>query len=111
MEAYEEANLEYDATLSYADHIGFRCGICYEYPVYNVITQERYKLKEYPLEIMDCNLWYDDYMNLPICEMLPRCAALKEYCRKYQGIFVLLWHNSSFVTKWHRDLYENILQA
>ena len=107
--AYEEANIEYDATLSYADHIGFRCGICYEYPVYNVITQERYKLKEYPLEIMDCTLWNDDYMHLSIHDMLPRCTVLKEHCRKYDGTFVVLWHNSSFVEKWHVELYKKIL--
>ena len=109
-ELYEKNGVEYDSTLSYADCIGFRCGICWDYPVYNCVTHEEYKLREYPLIIMDCTLWDERYMNLEREEMLQRCVELKEKCEKYKGNFVILWHNTSLMEQWQRNLYENILK-
>lgn len=107
---YEEAGITYDTTLSYADHIGFRCGICYDYPVYNVVTHERYKLREYPLEVMECSGLEEQYMNLNHEEMLYRCRRLKEKTEKYKGTFVILWHNTSFMKAEDIVLYKGILK-
>lgn len=106
---YEEAGLLYDTTLSYADHIGFRCGICYDYPVYNVVTHERYKLREYPLEVMECSGL--DYMGLSHKEMRERCCALKRKVKRYGGTFVILWHNTRFLEEEEAALYEQILDG
>lgn len=106
---YEEAGIVYDTTLSYADHIGFRCGICYDYPVYNVLTHERYKLREYPLMVMDCSGL--EYMNLSHIEMLERCLALKEKVRNYGGVFVILWHNNFFVKEIDMECYRGIIES
>lgn len=108
---YEKNGIEYDSTLSYADCIGFRCGICWDYPVYNCVTHEEYKLREYPLIVMDCTLWDERYMNLDRKEMLQKCVELKEKCKRYEGNFVILWHNTSFMEEWQRKLYENILNV
>lgn len=110
-ELYEENGIEYDTTLSYADCIGFRCGICWDYPVYNCIKHEAYRLREYPLIVMDCTLWDKRYMDLDKKEMLSRCVKLKEKCQKYEGNFVILWHNTSFMELWQRELYESILNS
>lgn len=107
---YEKNGIEYDTTLSYADCVGFRCGTCWDYPVYNCITHEAYKLREYPLIVMDCTLWNERYMNLDKQDMLFRCLELKGKCKKYEGNFVILWHNTSFIEQWHRELYESILK-
>ena len=106
---YEQAGITYDTTLSYADHIGFRCGICYDYPVYNVITHERYNLREYPLLIMEESGFEKQYMDLSHEKMLNRCRMLKEKVRKYQGTFVILWHNTSFMTVSDIECYQGIL--
>ena len=37
--AWEEAGLDYDSTLTFADHAGFRCGVCFEYPVYDILLR------------------------------------------------------------------------
>lgn len=33
---WSKAGIDYDSTLTYAEHAGFRCGICYEYPVFDL---------------------------------------------------------------------------
>jgi len=107
---YEQAGIIYDTTLSYADHIGFRCGICYDYPVYNVKKHERYMLREYPLTVMECSGLAERYMNLSHYEMMIRCRAMKSKIEKYQGIFVVLWHNTSFINKEDIKCYQMILR-
>ncbi len=108
---YEQAGIIYDSTLSFADHIGFRCGICYDYPVYNVVTHSRYKIREYPLAVMDgTGLPNRGDMNLSYEEMVIRCRALKEKVRKYEGIFVILWHNTCFLLQEDVTCYNEILR-
>ncbi len=106
---YEDAGLKFDTTLSFADHIGFRCGICYEYPVFNLLTRRQLSLIEYPLIVMECSGLDERYMNLSINEMYDRCNSLKRYCQKYSGNFVILWHNSRFVNKEEIELYKKII--
>ena len=103
---YEDAGLKYDTTLSFADHIGFRCGICYEYPVFNVITRKALQLRERPLLVMECSGLDKNYMNLSTEDMLKRVLAIGAKCKKYYGDFVILWHNSRFVEKSEIDLYQ-----
>ena len=107
---YEQAGITYDTTLSYADHIGFRCGICYDYPVYNVVKHERYQLREYPLTVMECSGLANQYMNLNYIEMITRCRVLKKMVQKYRGTFVILWHNTSFVMGEDEVCYREILK-
>ena len=108
-EYYENMEILYDTTLGYAEHIGFRCGVCYEYPCYNVLQHKVYNLKEVPLIIMDCTLWDHRYMNLHKDDMLPQCIKLKQRCEKYNGTFVILWHNNHFDDDFYMRLYESII--
>jgi hypothetical protein len=105
---YEDAGLIYDTTLSYADHIGFRCGTCYEYTVFNLNTRKHLTLTEQPLIVMDCTALDTRYMNLHFREALDKITRLKETCKKYNGNFVILWHNDRFVNKIELDLYSNL---
>lgn len=40
LQAWKDAGMTYDTTLSYADLSGFRCGTCFEYPAFNTVTQQ-----------------------------------------------------------------------
>lgn len=106
---YEDVGIKFDTTLTYADHIGFRCGICYEYPVFNLITGKRLNLIEYPLIIMECSGLDSSYMNLSREEMLTRSNKLKKCCQKYEGNFIILWHNTMFIRDKDVELYKKIL--
>ena len=45
--------MEWDSTLSYADKEGFRCGVCYSYSVFDIISRKKLNLKERPLIVME----------------------------------------------------------
>lgn len=108
---YEDAGIDYDTTLSYADHIGFRCGICYEYSTFNLKRRKCLKLKELPLIVMECTALDKMYMNLNDSDVLKRVIRLKHICKKYSGNFVLLWHNSRFIKKNEIELYNKIIEG
>lgn len=108
---WEAMGMQYDSTLGYAGHIGFRCGTCREYPFYNLDTQSEMKLKIRPLLVMDATILTEQYMGLTDEEAFARVKHLKEICRAYKGNFSLLWHNTFFEKKRYFKLYRQIVQA
>jgi hypothetical protein len=109
---WEHAGLSYDSTLGYADHPGFRCGVCYEYPLYDVVARKPLNLRERPLIVMDCTVIDPHYMGLGTGEeALKVMTDLKDTCRKYHGDFTILWHNQRFELPEERDLYVSVLDA
>ena len=90
----DKSNIAWDSTMSYADKAGFRSGICYEYPVYDIKNRRQLSLKERPLIVMDTTL--QKYEKLNSAEALIRVKDLQDEVKKYRGDFVFLWHNSSF---------------
>ena len=94
---WEDCGLEWDSTLSYADKEGFRCGTCYTFSVFNILTRKKLKLKEKPLIVMEGSfITYQPNINSE--KMLNNINELISKTKKYKGEFVFLWHNSSFNT-------------
>ena len=108
---WEDNGMIWDSTLSYADKEGFRCGVCYEYSVFNILTRKKLKLKEKPLIVMEGS--FATYQpNIKPEEMEEKIKLLIEQVKKYNGEFVFLWHNSSFNTplwKKYQNIYGRIL--
>lgn len=97
LSAWEKAGLSYDSTLSYADHVGFRCGTCYEYTGFDFLARKSLNLVIRPLIVMDCTLISSRYMAKGFTdEALSIVKELKAQCVKYNGMMSLLWHNSFF---------------
>jgi hypothetical protein len=107
-EAWEKANLDYDATLGFADCIGFRCGVCYEYQVFNLRTRAALKLRERPLVVMEDSALSGRYMGLTFEQARREIGRLKERCKLFGGDFTLLWHNSRLVDEHERELYRDV---
>ncbi|MGG1514135.1 polysaccharide deacetylase family protein [Paenibacillus oryzisoli] len=103
---WEDAGLSYDSTLSYADYPGFRCGVCYEYSVFNVVTRKPLKLKERPLIVMEQTVLHKQYMGVQGQEALEVIRNFHSQCKKFNGDFTLLWHNSQLVKPKELSLYE-----
>lgn len=106
----EDQGLEWETTLTYGKTSGFRCGICYPFAVFNVVTREKLDLIEKPLIFMEQT--FIGYQKLSPNEMKDIALSLLKEVKKYNGLFVLLWHNSSFNTPnmlRYKDVYPYIL--
>jgi hypothetical protein len=101
---WEDAGLAYDSTLSFADRAGFRCGVCFEYPVFNLRTRRSLKLRESPLIAMDASLL--EYQRLSLEQATAQLLELKRRCRLFEGEFTLLWHNDRLLSRRARKAYE-----
>jgi len=106
---WSDAALSYDSTLTYAENPGFRCGICYEYPVFNLKTRQSLKLREHPLIVMECSLLSTVYRGLSHNDAEKTIEKLLHTCQKFQGYFTILWHNSEFLVVKNKKLYTKIL--
>lgn len=109
---WEDNDMKWDSTLSFSDKEGFRCGVCYEYSVFNILTREKLRLKEKPLIVMDGSfVTYQPTISAE--EMENKINELISKVKKYKGEFVFLWHNSSFtVGQWkkYQTIYERVLK-
>ncbi|WP_181015627.1 polysaccharide deacetylase family protein [Alkalispirochaeta sphaeroplastigenens] len=109
---WEAASMTYETTLGFADHAGFRCGTCWEFPVYDVVKRRDLKLVERPLVAMECSITSARYRGLGYGEWAYSVfAALKERCRLYSGDFALLWHNNELVADEQRQFYLSTLDS
>ncbi|HCL4438292.1 TPA: polysaccharide deacetylase family protein [Clostridium botulinum] len=92
----EKVGLLYDTTLSFADYDGFRCGICMPYKPFDVLENRKLDIWEIPLITMEGTLKDKKYRNLSAKEGFISIKEKIDIVRKYNGVFTLLWHNSSF---------------
>ncbi len=107
---WNDAGLAYDSSLTFSDSIGFRAGVCYEYPVYNLETRTKLALRERPLLVMEASLW--DYMAISETDVdtaAERIMPLLQACKRYGGDFTLLWYNHNFRFDAQKRLYEQLL--
>ncbi len=92
---WADAGMKWDSTLGYPEAEGFRCGICCDFPVFNIRSRQVLPLREKPLIAMDITLAH--YRRYTPEQALTRLQSLWQTVREHGGELVLLWHNSS----WH----------
>ena len=110
--ALANAGLNYDSTLTFADHAGFRCGTCFDYPGFDAVKSKSINIRIRPLVAMECSIIDDGYMGFGIKEKAQNeFLKLKYRCKKVGGCFSLLWHNSSLQKPGTREMYKNIIFA
>lgn len=102
-QAWEDAQLNYDSSLSFSELPGFRCGTCYEYPVFNLEQRKALHLIERPLVIMERTL--TDRRDWSHEAIVRKFEALSKVCRTYKGQMSVLWHNNVLVSSRERNLY------
>ncbi len=96
LEIWSDIGMKWDSTLSYADNSGFRCGVCYPFPVFSIERRETLNLIERPLIVMEGSV--ATYENLSPKQAIEKSRKLKNEVKKHNGEFVFLWHNSSTYT-------------
>lgn len=90
---WENENMKWDSTMSYADAIGFRNGVCYPFPVFDIQKRKKLNLIERPLILMEGTLGL--YLDITLEAAKNRVEELMNQVKRYDGEFVFLWHNSS----------------
>lgn len=105
-------NIKYDLTLGYPEMIGFRCGICSPFKVFDIIKKKKLNLIEIPLTIMDVTL--TDYMKDVKPDKLEKMIfKVIDNTKKYGGTLNLLWHNNSYndyKDSSHNELLNKIIE-
>jgi hypothetical protein len=97
----DQIGMQIDCTLGYHDHAGFRCGVCYEYPVFDFIERRTLNLWELPLIAMDTTLVV--YNKFTPEQAEKKLQELIGQVKKYNGQFVLLWHNTAVTNgRWRK---------
>jgi hypothetical protein len=104
---WDQCQLTYDGTLGFADHVGFRTGTCWEYPVFDLVSRRRLALRERPLIAMESSLL--NYMRLPISEAAARLVRLSRTCRAHRGDFTLLWHGHMLASRDAKHTYADVV--
>ncbi len=107
-ENWSAAGLDYDSTLGFADHVGFRCGVCYQYPVFSLTTRQPLPLRERPLIVMDATL---EGMGLRGRKACDKVLQMNAVCKAFGGDFVLLWHNDNLISNRQRQRYRVISES
>jgi hypothetical protein len=94
---HEKAGLKYDSTLTFAEHEGFRNSCCTPFKLYDFENERIINVWEFSLTIMDGTLLY--YRKLSFEEIVKTTASIIEEIKRFNGLLVLLWHNTMFDEK------------
>jgi hypothetical protein len=111
-EMLDNMNLEHDATLGYADHIGFRASTCHPFKAYSLSKRKVFDMEVRPLIVMEASAIDPVYMNYGSNdEAYEQIIQLKKKCEDVFGIFSLLWHNSRLIKTEERALFSKLIKS
>lgn len=94
--AVAAAGLRYDASLGFADALGFRAGIAHPFRPWDHAADAPLDLVEVPLAAMDVTLAEERYLGLPAHASEQRLLELVGYAAAHGGGFSVLWHTDRF---------------
>ena len=90
---WENNGFKWCSNLAYPRSAGFRTGSCYPYTPFNILSQEKLNVQERPLIMMEVTF-------IEATKTIKEFDTMVNYylniIKKYNGEFVLLWHNASF---------------
>ena len=92
----EAAGFDYDSSLAFAEHEGFRCGCSFPFRPYSLAEERPLDLVELPLAVMDGTLQEPHYRALAAPDAERAAAAVLSRALRSGGAVGLLWHNNRF---------------
>lgn len=87
---------EFDSTLGFAEHFGFRNSYCHPFYPFDFEQASACHFLEIPLNVMDATLHHPNYLQLAAAEILPALQPLFKEIEKFGGVATILWHNDHF---------------
>jgi hypothetical protein len=104
---WESLGMAYDASVGFADHIGFRAGTSYPFRPWLFAEGREANLLEIPLIAMDSTL--QGYMKLDPDHALSKLHDCVARCRVVGGVFTLAWHNTMLMDPGYEMIYRQLL--
>lgn len=108
---WADAGLSTDCSVGFADTVGFRCGTCFDFQVFDVFRRQRLGVRERPLIAMDVSLFSKSYMSCTLPEAFDISANLRDMCREVSGNFNVLIHNNALPSDAHWAFWSDILSG
>ncbi|MCF8307723.1 MAG: polysaccharide deacetylase family protein [Bacteroidales bacterium] len=112
LENHKIAGLDYDTTLGFAEHEGFRNSYCLPFKPYNFEEDRMIDIWELPLNVMDTTLF--EYRKLTFEQVKQNIENIIGEVKKFDGLFTFLLHNGYFDGIKHpgiENFYEKILDT
>jgi hypothetical protein len=106
---WDSLDLAYDASVGFADQIGFRAGTCYPFRPWLLSENRQARLIEIPLLATDSALF--GYLKLSPEQALKHLLDLLARCKAVGGVFALVWHNTTMLHSARAATYRNLLEA
>ncbi|MAU76811.1 MAG: hypothetical protein CL831_08075 [Crocinitomicaceae bacterium] len=91
--AFQDASIQHDYSMGYADQPGFRAGLSRPFPAYNIEKDTPLELVIHPFAVMDSTL--KSYLKLDCEQSLDLVSELSDAVREVGGVMVTVWHNTS----------------
>jgi len=104
---WDSLGLAYDASVGFADHVGFRAGTSFPYQPWLITERREANLLEIPPLGMDTTLLA--YMKLPPELALSSLRDCVARCRLVGGVFSLVWHNTTLMNRGYARIYQSLL--
>ena len=98
--------MQADYSLGYASLSGFRASICTPFKFYDLEKEEATELVIYPFQIMDATYKYYNSET----GFMSNMKNYIDWTKKYNGIFISIFHNDSFAKSEWQDNYVNMLK-
>jgi hypothetical protein len=88
---HHQCGIEYDTSLGFAEHEGYRNSFCFPFRPYDHKSDQMYDHWEIPLTVMDITLFH--YRGYTADEAMDAIEDLFQETMKFGGINTFLWHN------------------
>lgn len=86
-----DSGLQYDATLGFAEQIGFRNSYAFPFRLYDFDNRQPFDLWQIPLNVMDVTLL--GYMGIPVEEIPEAIRPILREATRFGALIAMLWHN------------------
>jgi hypothetical protein len=94
--------------MAYAEQIGFRASTCMPFRFFDLEANQLTKLVCYPTCFMDTTAI--QYLNYSAQQMEEVNKKLLNTAKNYNGLYVTLWHNNTFVSPHVKQTFCNLLE-
>jgi hypothetical protein len=109
LELLDSIGVTYDSSMAFEQNTGFRCGTSHEYTAFSCLNDRILKIRVRPLIVMEEQI--TENMGLGLGEKAyDKFIEMKDICRKFNGEYSMLWHNSYLDNREKKELYEQVIK-